>query len=183
MTARFFTELDTRRIEGPLKELLAPFSGYSERYDLTWCAPRRFRGDEASVPRAPVAYWLYGGRGYRGAWPHDMGYGWPFDSVTRVQWDFIFHEANAVEHTAMRDQEWYRRLWRWSERGVMAGTVLAVGWAATSNYPGCLDRDEAKRRKCPQDKEPRCLSCKLYYRQWRGCVRKGYHPELWREHV
>ena len=33
--AQFFTDIDTRHLEGPHRMVLAPFAGYSARYDPT----------------------------------------------------------------------------------------------------------------------------------------------------
>jgi len=182
MQAQFFTPLDSRHIEGPYRMLLCPFSGYSARYDLTWVVPARFVGDEASVPRLPLAYALYGGRGSRGAWPHDFGYRWGFENVTRLQWDMIFMEANKVYHDSMTKQGIFRRIMRKNERFWMTSAVVVFGGFAYKNYPGCLDYREARRYKCPADNKMRCIDCELFYPRWRDCVRPGFHPELWRKH-
>lgn len=174
--ARFFSEIDTRHLEGPHRMVLAPFAGYSAEYDLTWCVVRRFVGDESSVPRLPIAYWLFGGRGNRECWPHDMGYRWDF-GLGRHTWDMIFHEMAEVRQSNLEKQSALRRAWRWTERSVMTAAVVTAGWASYKNYPGCLDYRLAKKQDCPAG-EKHCIGCDNYYKYWRECVWSGYRPEI-----
>ena len=176
MNAQFFTDIDTRHLEGPHRMVLAPFAGYSARYDLSWCVPRRFVGDESSVPRLPIAYWIFGGRGNRECWPHDMGYRWRL-GLDRMQWDMLFHEMAKVRQKNLSRQGAFRQAWRWTERNAMTGAVVVGGWVAYKDYPGCLDYREAKRRSCP-GREAFCIGCDLYYTHWRKCVMPGYRPEI-----
>ena len=176
MKAQFFSDIDTRYLEGPHRVVLAPFAGYSARYDITWCVPVRFVGDESSVPRLPLAYWIFGGRGNKECWPHDMGYRWRL-GLDRIQWDMLFHEMAAVRHSEMTKQSMLRSAWRWTERNAMTGAVLGAGWAVYKNYPGCLDYRKAKREKC-SGVESLCIGCDMYYRFWRQCVWQGYAPEI-----
>lgn len=176
MQAHYFTDIDTRHIEGANRMVLAPFAGYSARYDITWCVVRRFVGDESSVPRFPVIYTLFGGRGNWECWPHDMGYRWRL-GLGRVQWDLIFHEMAEARQRKMSKQSLWRRPWRFFIRNAMTAGVLVGGWVAYKNYPGCLDYRQAKKKRCepgPAD----CMLCQHYYPYWKDCVWEGYRPEI-----
>ena len=188
MQSQYLTDLDTRSLGGPWKRIVnQPFSWYSARFNLTGCNPLRFVSDEASVPRIPVAYLLFGGGGSWPAWSHDMLYRWPFEDLGRIGADKIFHDLHIAYHDRMmaeniKSSRMIPRAWRKVKRGSMTGAVVLAGWAAYKNYPGCLDYREARRRKCSGN-EYFCRPCNLYYHMWRECVRPGYHPTLWKEHM
>lgn len=81
---------------------LAPLRYQSAGLGATVVVPAEFVTDLASVPRAPFAFWLTGGRGTRSAvlhdFPYQFGY-WLRDAdggrmyVTKAEADATFHES------------------------------------------------------------------------------------------
>lgn len=105
----FLSELDTRKIKGPVRAavLLAPFGFYSAHLGREIWIPAGFVTDFASVPRFPLAYWLFGGLADREAVIHDFLYGKNMPEITRKQADEIFSEA--MHANAEEVSDWKRR--------------------------------------------------------------------------
>lgn len=180
MEAQFFTELHSKDLEGPWSVLTFPFAGYSAKYNVTWCAPPRFVTDFASVPRWPITYFLFGGKGKKNSVPHDLGYRW--NVLSRWQWDNIFCEMGKVYHHSLENQSIPKRVWRWTERFVMTTGVVLGGWASYKNYPGSLDYRKCKVCQWGYGTEA-CKDCSNFYKQWRSCVKQGYFPNIAEQHI
>jgi hypothetical protein len=166
MNAEFITDLVTRHISGKWNEVVAPFSFYSADQDVTLVVPPGFVTDHASVPRFPLAYWLYGGRGDKAAVLHDMGYRFGPDFMSRQHADLLFNEALKADGKC--------GVIRWP----MVAAVMTFGGLVYNPKPGCLDY---RSNAC--ETVPDCIYCPLCYSRWRDCSRSGYHPELWQEHA
>lgn len=83
---------------------------------------KHFLTDLASVPRVPIAYWLYGNRAHRSAVVHDWLYQRGTLDITRAMADDIFLEAmTCTGH-------------RWVVRYVMYSAVVAVGWTCYKKH-------------------------------------------------
>lgn len=98
--AHFITpELDTRLKEGSdiIRILNTPLGYWSPKYGEIWL-PAGFESDGASVPRVPIAYWLYGGRAHREGFLHDFAF--RKDSFPL----FSFMEANQLFLEAMESR-------------------------------------------------------------------------------
>ena len=76
MTARFLSTLCTDRVNlaSADRVLLSPLVFDSALLDLRIIVPAGFVTDFASVPRAPLTYWLFGGVGDEAAVVHDFLY-------------------------------------------------------------------------------------------------------------
>ena len=176
MQSHLITPLDTRYIEGPLRQIVSPFAWYSARYNVTGCAPIGFVYDGASIPRLPIAYWLFGGTADLEALPHDLGYRWQF-KLTRWQWDLMFYEMAGVRHRGMVKQALIRRVWRGFSKRAMTGAVMAFGWFAFNRRPGALDI-----RPCKKCIKPGCEGCNNFYEKWKDCLLTGYRPDIVLKH-
>ena len=174
--SHLITHIDYRCLEGPNKMLLAPCAWYSARYNVTGCAPIGFVYDEASVPRLPIAYWLFGGTGNEASLPHDMGYRWQY-WLTRWQWDMIFFDIAKTRHGKMSKQTLPRRAWRVFARHAMTAGVIVGGWTAFNHRPGALDI-----RTCKKCIKPSCEGCNNFYPKWQDCLLKGYRPDIILKH-
>lgn len=73
MKARLLTSLDVRYIDGRNWMLLAPLIALVDGEKLIR-VPDSFVTDFASVPRIPLAFWLFGNIGHRAAVVHDWLY-------------------------------------------------------------------------------------------------------------
>lgn len=94
MKPHFKDKLRTVDLDGPWHRLTSPLRYYSREVDEVIKVPSGFVTDFASVPRLPIAYWLFGSRADYAAAVHDYLYRW--DKFTRVKCDHIFAEAMAV---------------------------------------------------------------------------------------
>lgn len=74
--ARFLSTLRTDRVSLTSADriLLAPLAFSSALLDRLVIVPEGFVTDFASVPRAPLTYWLFGGVGDEAAVIHDFAY-------------------------------------------------------------------------------------------------------------
>ena len=162
MQAQFLTDLVLKDLPGKWWRLEADLVYYSALLDATITAPKGMVTDLASVPRVPLAYWLYGGRGNAPAVIHDWSYRNAF--IPRITADKVFCEALKA------NGKW--GITRWP----MTAAVMVFGWIVYNPRPGCLDH-----RHC--GKRPDCIYCDKFYRNWERCYVPGYHPELWKEHV
>jgi len=99
--AYFATTLDVRLVKGDrIWELEAALRFWSAELKCYVQAPMGYQTDFASVPRVPVAYWLYGGRAHHEGTLHD----WAFckDAINpRTGKPFTFMEANDLFLEAM----------------------------------------------------------------------------------
>lgn len=64
---------------------------FEDEYGMSWTVPAGFESDFASVPRAPIAFWLDGGTAHAPAALHD----WAIRSAStsRVYADDLFRQA------------------------------------------------------------------------------------------
>ena len=152
MNAQFLTPLVLEDLPGKWWRLKEDLVYYSAFLDATITAPKGMVTDLASVPRIPIAYWFYGGRGNSPAAIHDWMYRNPL--MSRITADKVFHEALKAEG------KW--AVTRWP----MTGAVMALGWVAYKNRPGCLDI----RKKCKPGID--CIvHCGDYYSGWSGTLK------------
>jgi len=118
----FKTELDVRFLSDSEAELLEDLVYESKVAETVFTVPKGFHTDFASVPRAPVAYWLVGNTAHKPAVVHDWLY--RTGAVPRDLADAVFCEAmQAVGIIAWRRYAMYL--------GVRAG-----GWTAYGAKPG-----------------------------------------------
>ena len=89
----FLTKLRDERVSagGRDRVLLAPLAYYSPLLNVIIIVPAGFVTDYASVPRAPLTYWLFGGVGDEAAVIHDYAYDGGL--CTRSMADEIYREA------------------------------------------------------------------------------------------
>jgi len=115
----FLTKLRDERVSlfGKDRVLLAPLTYYSALLADVVLVPEGFVTDYASVPRAPLTYWLFGGIGDEAAVVHDYLY--EKGIVPREVADVIYGEAL----TACGVPTWRR-----------APMVLAVRMFGASRY-------------------------------------------------
>lgn len=115
----FLTKLRDERVSlfGKDRVLLAPLVYYSPLLGDLIIVPEHFVTDYASVPRAPLTYWLFGGIGDEAAVVHDFLY--EKGLVPRELADQIYGEAL----TACGEPAWRR-----------APMVLAVRMFGASRY-------------------------------------------------
>ena len=104
MKAEFLTELDAGLKSGSDKIwiLREPLVYNCSLLDTTITIPAKFESDLSSVPRVPIAYWLWGGRLHREGFLHDYLY--RIDSSPIVS----FSQANNVflEAAKSRGKSW-----------------------------------------------------------------------------
>ncbi|AWL03416.1 DUF1353 domain-containing protein [Massilia oculi] len=91
--ARFLSTLRTDRVSLTSADriLLAPLAFSSALLDRYVVVPEGFVTDFASVPRAPLTYWLFGGVGDEAAVVHDFLY--ETGAVPRALADEVYGEA------------------------------------------------------------------------------------------
>lgn len=93
---RFLTAWDGRHVSfdatgRPIFELQADLVYESDRFGRR-VAPKGFRTNLCSTPRAPITYLLFGGLFIAESTIHDLGYTEHGD-LSREQWDELFREA------------------------------------------------------------------------------------------
>jgi hypothetical protein len=93
LTPKFLTPLDTRQITDDTWEILADLRFTSAVCRCMFIVPRGFVTDLASVPRAPLTYLMFGGRGNSAATLHDYLYGVHLPGVDKATADLVFREA------------------------------------------------------------------------------------------
>ena len=93
MSAKALTTLDVRKVEGKIWEMLSPlvFVVVVDGVSYLIRVPPGFRTDFASVPRIPLAFWLFGGIGDYAAACHDWLY--TTGEYPREICDAIFREV------------------------------------------------------------------------------------------
>ncbi len=99
MKARFLTTLDVRYKAEKEWELLSPFVVVAG--DKLIRVPPGFTTDFASVPRLPLAFWLFGNTGHRAAVVHDYLY---------VSKELPREEADAIFKALLEEEGagWFR---------------------------------------------------------------------------
>jgi len=95
-SSEFLTKLRDERVSLFTKDrvLLAPLAYYSALLADVVLVPAGFVTDYASVPRAPLTYWLFGGVGDEAAVVHDYLY--ETGAVPREKADAVYGEALAA---------------------------------------------------------------------------------------
>ena len=123
MKAQFRTTLSVRRTPRGTWELRTMLVFDSEVLNARITVPRGFESDFASVPRLPLAYWLFGGVADEAAVIHDFAYS--TGMVTRAMADKVFLEALEACGTAA----WRRWPMFWGVR-LFGGSRFAAKQAA-----------------------------------------------------
>lgn len=161
MKSKFLTALKVEYLDdGPWWRILSPFVYYSEMLDTEIVVPKGFVLDFASVPRVPVAYWLFGSRANGPAAVHDLLYRW--GEYSRSIADSVFLEAMAVDGYSVFTR--YPMYW---------GVVLGGYWSYKAT-PGCLDHRNCDKK---MRKENRCSNCLKYIDYWRDKERLKLETE------
>jgi hypothetical protein len=93
MKPEFLTPLDSRQIDDGHWEMLADLRFASAICRCMFVVPTGFVTDYASVPRAPLTYLLFGGRGNSAAVVHDYLYQIHIPGVDKPRADLVFREA------------------------------------------------------------------------------------------
>ena len=153
MQAGFLTPLRVEQVASGWWRLTSPLAYYSEMLEQVIVVPEGFCTDFASVPRLPIAYWLFGSRANAPAVTHDFAY--RTGIIARTTADRVFNEAMKAEGKTF--------LTRWP----MTGAVLAFGGLVYRSRGGCLDYRGCSKRK---PKAPRCEYCEHWYRDWQKCL-------------
>jgi hypothetical protein len=148
---KFATTLQVEHVSGKWWRLTSDLVYQSALINAVITAPAGFVTDFASVPRLPLAYWLFGSRANAPAVIHDRFYRW--GDVSRHTADKIFNEA--MKSTG----SW--AITRWP----MTGAVMGFGWLTHNPQPGCLDY------RAPCTTGPGCLDCETYHDQWSATLR------------
>jgi hypothetical protein len=139
----YYSSLRAEHLSGKWWRLTEPLIFCSEVADIIIRTPAGFVTDFASVPRLPLAYWLFGSRANRPAVTHDDLY--RSGMLTRKMADRIFLEAMKTEG------------YRIPTRYTMYGVVRLGGRWSYKNTPGCLDP-----RDCPGD----CSVCEHFDQEY-----------------
>lgn len=106
ITPAFLSPLDVRQIDDQKWELRADLKyrslvGAVIGQAVEFVVPSGFVTDFASVPRAPLTYLLFGGRGNSAAVLHDNLYQIHLPGVDKTRADLVFREAlEALGYTA-----------------------------------------------------------------------------------
>lgn len=112
--SRYLTPLDVELVDdsdgGGTWVLRSPLAYESSVAGLVICAPEGFRTDFASVPRAPVVYWLTGDVAHAAAVIHDYLYS--TGDLSREVADEVFLEAMGVTKVSA----WRRYVMYWAVR-------------------------------------------------------------------
>ena len=152
MQAQFLTPLRVEHVSGKWWRLTESLVYYSTMLDATIETPKGFVTDFASVPRLPLAYWLFGSRANDPAVVHDRLY--RFGDIPRITADKVFCEAMKSKG------KWPTTRWP------MTAAVMGFGWIVYSPRPGCLDI----RKKCEPGID--CIDhCGDYYGGWSGTLK------------
>lgn len=91
MSGRFLSPLRVELVGNDVWRLTAPLVYESEVINRVITVPENFVTDFASVPRLPLAYWLFGGVADEAAVIHDFAYS--HSGITRKQADDLLYEA------------------------------------------------------------------------------------------
>jgi hypothetical protein len=134
MTGRYLTPLHGDILDDNDVELLAVFLYYSAILAQVIVIPKGFVTDFASVPRAPGAFWLLGGRCKWEAVIHDYLY--RVLKLGRRTADNVFLEAMSTPRKRTRDgvvTEWSQP--RWVRAAMWTGVRVGGGFSYTEK-PG-----------------------------------------------
>jgi hypothetical protein len=133
MKPQFLSPLRTEYLEGPWRKLLEPLFYYSALLNVVLRVPAGFCTDFASVPRLPIAYWLFGSKANRPAVVHDYLY--REGTYGRKTADRVMLEAMEIDG------------YGWVTRHAMYRAVRWGGWAAYKPTPGCLDYRNCQHKR------------------------------------
>ena len=134
--ARFHTKLSVEQLDDERWRLTALLAFYSAKFDRMIFVPNGFETDFASVPRVPLAYWLFAGVAQAAAVVHDSLYG--AGTVPRKVADEIFLEALEACGVAA----WRRWPMFWAVRAFGAGRYRAATAIGVEKDPaGELERE------------------------------------------
>ncbi|SFD83108.1 DUF1353 domain-containing protein [Massilia yuzhufengensis] len=120
-SAQFHTKLSVEQLDAVRWQLVALLAFYSAKYDSMTIVPAGTVTDFASVPRIPLAFWLFAGIGQAAAVIHDWLYG--CGTVPRKVADDIFLEAME----ACGVPTWRRIPMYWAVRAFGAGRYSKAG--------------------------------------------------------
>ena len=93
MKSQFKTHLEGRYLDDGRYVLSEDLVYFSELLNKDIIVPKGFETDFASVPRVPIAYWLFGGKAHHESVVHDYLYRTNPHICTRRQADNVFKEA------------------------------------------------------------------------------------------
>ncbi len=127
MTPQFLDRLRLEKIgetrdARPIWRLLTEFRYDSAVLGCRVAVPAGFVTDLASVPRAPLAYWLAGNTGTEAAVLHDFAYQTRSPAKTKHEADDLFWEALTALGVA-----WWRRRLMWRAVQVAGHGAWATG--------------------------------------------------------
>lgn len=137
--ARFHKPLSVRQLDAERWQLLARLAFYSAKLDRTFTVKKGFITDFASIPRVPLAYWLFAGIGQAAAVVHDSLY--TDGTVTREVADAIFLEA--LEACGVSAWRRYPMYWAVRARG-------ASRYTAQHEIQATADESRSERDPEPQ---------------------------------
>ncbi len=134
--ARFHTTLSVEQLDDERWRLAALLAFYSAKFDRMILVPADFKTDFASVPRVPLAYWLFAGVGQAAAVVHDFLYS---GGITpRDTADAIFLEA--METCGV--SAWRRLPMYWAVRAFGSSRYRAAPQLGPKQHPaGELERE------------------------------------------
>lgn len=132
MNAAFLTALEVVCVDDTacsgrgIWRLISPLRYYSEVLGRAVEIEAGFLTDFASVPRVPVAYWLFGDTSHRAAVVHD--------------WLFHHHEVcdEATANRVLLEAMTVERIPAWRRLGIYVGVAIggASSWRADGNSNG-----------------------------------------------
>lgn len=137
MKAAFHSKLSVEQLDAERWRLIAMLAFSSSKFDSMIIVPAGTVTDFASVPRLPLAYWLFAGVGQAAAVVHD----WLYRSdttVARQVADEIFLEAME----ACGVSAWRRLPMYWAVRAFGSGRYRAASLPGVEQHPaGELERE------------------------------------------
>jgi len=137
MRARFHTTLSVEQLDAERWRLTAMLAFSSAKHDGMIIVPAGTVTDFASVPRMPLAFWLFAGVGQAAAVVHDWLYRVD-TSVPRAMADEIFLEAME----ACGVSAWRRYPMYWAVRAFGGGRYRAAPLSGPEQHPaGEVDGD------------------------------------------
>ena len=148
--SEYLTPLRAEHLCGKWWRLTYPLIYYSALVDDIIATPTDFVLDFASVPRMPIAYWLFGSRANAPAGTHDDLY--RSGKYPRNIADLIFLEALKVDWERKRPESGAGILLpaydaaNWLGRGTMYSFVWGFGRWSYKATPGCLDPRRCRRK-------------------------------------